>query len=125
MVAAEFVDNMAFTRLAQVSLGTFIGGVAACLLPILFTAIQTLKPIWRDFEIPLLIIYGALYNTLMVLACRNDRVLYQVRLSCVLSFEVMMFTVAHNIIRIYAWGFFFGIASTCTYLLAACPILGK
>lgn len=82
------VDNMALSRQARLSLSTFLGGALACMLPLTFSVSQTTSYLWDDFAKYIFVLYGVLYNGILVLVYMQERdIMYKkVRALCSVCF---------------------------------------
>ncbi|XP_076451554.1 protein-S-isoprenylcysteine O-methyltransferase-like isoform X2 [Babylonia areolata] len=69
---------MALIRQARLSLSTFLGGVAACVIPVLFRISQTTHNLWNDFAIIIFLLYCLIYNGVLVLVYLQERDMYQI-----------------------------------------------
>ncbi|KAK7486044.1 hypothetical protein BaRGS_00022653 [Batillaria attramentaria] len=69
---------MALIRKARLSLSTFIVGSAPVLFPLSFALNRTMSYIWGDFGVFIVLLYGVLYNGILVLTYLRERDVYQV-----------------------------------------------
>ena len=69
---------MALIRQARLSLSTFLGGALASILPVIFSTSQTASYVWGSFAIYIFMLYGVIYNGILVFVYMSEKDMYKV-----------------------------------------------